>query len=184
MMYVVAHSYSAETRKMIAETVVIARTKLYTSAATIAGLSSGSRMRLSVVSPRAPSVAEASSRLLSICDMAAMPARTPTGMLRNTLHRMSTSAVPVISIGGTLKARMYDTPITVPGIANESMVPNSNADRPTNRWRVRMYAVRMPITAVIGAAIADSLTVVQNEFHAAPAQMMPLPENSIENAFT
>ncbi len=51
-------------------------------------------------------------------------------MLRNTLHRISTSAVPVISIGGTLKARMYDTPITVPGIAKDSMVPNSNADRP------------------------------------------------------
>ena len=45
-------------------------------------------------------------------------------------------AVPVISIGGTLKARMYDTPITVPGIANDSIVPNSNAAWPTKSCRV------------------------------------------------
>ena len=32
----------------------------------------------------------------------------------------------------------------------------------------------MPSAAVIGAAIAESFTVVQNEFHAAPAQMMPV----------
>ena len=44
--------------------------------------------------------------------------------------------MPVISIGGTLKARMYDTPMTVPGIANESIVPNSNAAWPAKRWRV------------------------------------------------
>ena len=56
-----------------------------------------------------------------------MPARTPTGMLRKTLQTTRISAVPVISIGGTLNARMYDTPMTVPGIANDSMVPNSNA---------------------------------------------------------
>ena len=79
---------------------------------------------------------------------------------------------------------MYDTPITVPGMAKDSMVPNSNADRPTKRCRVRMYAVRIPMSAVTGAAIAESLTVVQNEFHAAPAQMMPLLVSSIENALT
>ena len=38
--------------------------------------------------------------------------------------------MPVISIGGTLNARMYETPITVPGIANDSIVPNSNSDWP------------------------------------------------------
>jgi hypothetical protein len=35
-----------------------------------------------------------------------MPARTPTGMLRNTKHMTRIEAVPVSSIGGTLKARM------------------------------------------------------------------------------
>ena len=42
----------------------------------------------------------------------------------------------------------------------------------------------MPMSAVTGAAIAESLTVVQNEFHAAPAQMMPSLVSSIENALT
>ena len=113
-----------------------------------------------------------------------MPARTPTGMLRNTLQTTRIIAVPVISIGGTLNARMYETPMTVPGIANESIVPNSNAPRPAKRWRVSSQAARMPSAAVIGAAIADSLTVVQNEFHAAPAQMRPSGPHSMPNAFT
>ena len=90
----------------------------------------------SVVNPRAPSVVDASSRLLSICAIDAMPARTPTGMLRKTLQTTRISAVPVISIGGTLNARMYETPITVPGIANDSIVPNSNAAWPANFCRV------------------------------------------------
>src|SRR4029079_15718254 len=181
MMYVVAHSYSADTRKMIADKVVIDRTKLYTSAAMTAGLSSGSSTRFNVVAPRAPSVVDASSRLRSICAIEAMPARTPTGMLRNTLQTISTSAVPVISIGGTLKARMYETPITVPGIANDSIVPNSNAARPAKRCRVRMYAVRIPRTAVIGAATAESSTVVQNELHDVPDQKITTLTHSIEN---
>src|SRR6187431_1683207 len=172
MMYVVAHSYCAETRKMTADTVVIARTKLYTSAATIAGFKSGSSTRRNVVRPPAPSVADASSRLEEICAIDAMPARTPTGMLRKTLHATRINAVPVISTGGTLKARMYDTPMTVPGMANDSMVPNSNAVCPAKRCRVSRYAVRSPSTAVIGAAIADRRNVVQNELHAAPAQRM------------
>ena len=113
-----------------------------------------------------------------------MPARTPTGMLRKMKHStISTMPVPVNSIGGTLKARMYDTPITVPGIANESMVPNSNADWPTNFWRVSRYAQRMPSAAVSGAASAESSIVVQNEFHAAPAQRMPWLVHSIAKAF-
>ena len=119
------------------------------------------------------SVFAASSRLRSICAIDAMPARTPTGMLRNTLHATRMIAVPVISIGGTLNARMYETPITVPGMANDSIVPNSNAPWPAKRWRVSSHAARMPSAAVSGAAIADSLTVVQNEFHAAPAHRRP-----------
>ena len=71
-----------------------------------AGFSSGSRMVRSVVKPRAPSTVEASSRLLSIWLIAAIPARTPTGMLRKTLQTTRISAVPVISIGGTLNASM------------------------------------------------------------------------------
>ena len=113
-----------------------------------------------------------------------MPARTPTGMLRKTLQATRIKAVPVSSIGGALKARIYDTPITVPGIANDSMVPNSKAAWPAKRWRVRRYAVRMPSAAVIGAAMADSDTVVQNELHAAPAHRMPWGPHSMPNAFT
>src|SRR5437763_8320076 len=143
MMYVVAHSYSADTRKMIAETVVIARTKLYTSAATTAGLRSGSNTVRKTVNPRAPSVVEASSRLLSICVIAAIPARTPTGMLRKMLQTTSTSAVPVISIGGTLNARVYETPITVPGITNDNIVQNSKAVLITNFYSVSRYTTRM-----------------------------------------
>ena len=42
----------------------------------------------------------------------------------------------------------------------------------------------MPSAAVSGAAIAESLTVVQNEFHAAPAQMRPWRPHSTPNALT
>ncbi len=138
----------------------------------------------STVKPRAPSVADASSRLRSICVIAAIPARTPTGMLRKTLQRTRISAVPVISIGGTLNARIYETPITVPGIANESIVPNSKIDRPTKRWRVRSQAARIPSPAVSGAATAESASVVRNELHAAPAQMSPSGPHSTPKALT
>ena len=72
----------------------------------IAGRSSGTTTRRSVVAERAPSVCEASSSDLSICESVATPARTPTGMLRNTKQMTRIAAVPVSSIGGTLKARM------------------------------------------------------------------------------
>jgi hypothetical protein len=72
----------------------------------MAGRISGSMTRRMVVKVRAPSVSEASSRLLSICDSDAMPERTPTGMLRNTKQITRMAAVPVSSIGGTLKAMM------------------------------------------------------------------------------
>ena len=52
----------------------------------------------------APRVCEASSRLLSSWLIAAMPPRTPTGMLRNTKQAIRITAVPVISSGGRLKA--------------------------------------------------------------------------------
>ncbi len=90
--------------------------------------------------------------------------------------------MPVISIGGTLNARMYETPITVPGMAKDSSVPNSNADWPRKRWRVSTYAVSRPNTAVTGAAIAESLTVVQNELHAVPTQSKPFGPDSTPKA--
>ena len=102
----VASSFSAVTRKITADTVVMLRTKLYTNAATRAGLSSGSTTRRSVVAVPARSMVLASSRLLSICLKLAVPARTPTGRLRNTKHNTMISPVPVSSKGGTLKARM------------------------------------------------------------------------------
>ena len=42
----------------------------------------------------------------------------------------------------------------------------------------------MPSAAVSGAAMAESFTVVQNEFQAAPAQMSPCGPHSMPNAFT
>ena len=43
---------------------------------------------------------------------------------------------PVSSSGATLKATMYDTPITVPGTAKLTSVRNSKARRPVKRCRV------------------------------------------------
>ncbi len=85
---------------------VMARTKLNTSAATMAGRSSGRMTRRTVVKVPAPRVSDASSRLLSSWLIEAMPARTPTGMLRKTKLMMRMMPVPVSSIGGMLKARM------------------------------------------------------------------------------
>jgi hypothetical protein len=45
-----------------------------------------------------------------------------------------------------------------------------------------MYAVSKPSTAVTGAAIADSLTVVQNELHAVPTHSRPLAPDSTPKA--
>ena len=59
-----------------------------------------------VVKLDAPSVSEASSRLLSSWLIDAMPARTPTGMLRKMKQITRMMPVPVSSIGGTLNARM------------------------------------------------------------------------------
>ena len=94
------------TRKITAEIAVIARTKLNTSAARIAGRSSGRITRRNVCQLLAPSVSELSSSDLSSCDIEAMPARTPTGMLRKMKLTTRMMPVPVSSIGGTLKARM------------------------------------------------------------------------------
>ena len=63
--------------------------------------------------------------------------------------------MPVSSIGGKLNAMMYATPITVPGMAKESIVENSNASFPANFWRTNKYAVSSPTAAVSGAAIAE-----------------------------
>ncbi len=101
----------------------------------IAGRNSGRITRRNVVKVRARSISDASSRLRSIWLIAAMPARTPTGMLRKTKQTTRISPVPVSSIGGTLKARIYDTPTTVPGIAKLSIVANSKARWPANRQR-------------------------------------------------
>ena len=97
-------SWRALTRKITALMAVMLRTKLYTSADRMAGRISGSVMRRNVVQEFAPSVSDASSRLLSIWDSDAMPERTPTGMLRNTKQITRMAAVPVSSIGGTLNA--------------------------------------------------------------------------------
>ena len=70
----------------------------------MAGRKSGSTTLRNVCHEFAPSVSELSSRLRSICDMEATPARTPTGMLRKMKESTRMMPVPVISMGGTLKA--------------------------------------------------------------------------------
>src|SRR4029077_2482052 len=92
------------------------------------------------------------------------------------------SPVPVNSIGGTLKARMYETPATVPGIAKLSIVANSKARRPANWRRDRRYAVNRPSSVVNGAAIAETSIVVHSESHADPVNKSPPAVGSIENA--
>ncbi len=71
----------------------------------MAGRSSGSTTWTSVCGALPRRVSEASSRLRSIWLIVAMPARTPTGMFLNTKQMTMIMAVPVISIGGTLKAK-------------------------------------------------------------------------------
>ena len=136
MMYTVARLYFAVARKITALTAVIACVKLNTSVARIAGRSSGRITSRNVRNVDARSVADASSSVLSIWASAATPARTPTGMLRNTKHSTRIAMPPVSSSGGTLNATIYETPITVPGIAKLTSVRNSKARRPAKRCRV------------------------------------------------
>ena len=110
--------------------------KLNTSVARIAGRRSGTTTLNSVRTVDARSVDDASSSVRSICASAATPARTPTGMLRNTKHSTRIAMPPVSSSGATLNATMYETPITVPGIAKLTIVRNSKLLRPAKRWRV------------------------------------------------
>src|SRR6185437_6990409 len=122
MMYTVDRLYFAVARKITALTAVIARVKLNTIVTRIAERSSGMTMRVSVRHVDARSVDDASSSVLSTCASAATPERTPTGMLRNTKHSTRIAMPPVNSSGATLKATMYDTPITVPGTAKLTSV--------------------------------------------------------------
>ena len=86
---------------------------------------------------------------------------------------------PVSSSGATLNATMYDTPITVPGIAKLTIVRNSNARRPTKRWRVITYAESRPTIAVSGAEIAATSIVVNRLSHAEPTNIVPLRSESM-----
>ena len=111
-----------------------------------------------------------------------MPERTPTGMLRNTKQMTRISPVPVSSMGGTLNAKIYDTPTTVPGIAKLIIVANSKARRPAKSRRDSRYAVNSPKMVVSGAAIAETSIVVDRESQADPVKSSPPAPGSIENA--
>ena len=121
----------AVARKITALTAVIACVKLNTSVARIAGRNSGRMTSRSVRSVDARNVDDASSSVLSICASAATPARTPTGMLRNTKHSTRIAMPPVNSSGATLNATMYETPITVPG--NREAHQRQELERPATR---------------------------------------------------
>ena len=136
---------------------------------------------ISVRTVEARSVDDASSSVLSIWASAAMPARTPTGMLRNTKHSTRIAIPPVNSSGATLNATMYATPMTVPGIAKLTMVRNSNVRRPANWWRVITYAESRPTIAVSGADTAATSMVVNRLSHAEPVKRGPPAPHSMPN---
>ena len=73
-------------------------------------------------------------------------------------------------------------PSTVPGMANASSAPNSNARCPANLVRASSHAISRPSVAHSGAAIAASRTVVNSEFHAVPAQTRPCSPHCRSNA--
>ena len=148
----------------------------------IAGFKSGRMTVLIAIQEFARRVSAASSKLLSIWVIEAIPARIPTGMLRNMKHKTMIVAEPVNSNGAVLKAKMYATPITVPGTAKLNIVPSSNRFFPLKLCRDSKYAVRMPKPQVSGAAMLASWSVVQNELHAPPDQTMPPTPDSIEKA--
>ena len=83
----------------------MARTKLNTKAAIIAGFNKGKIIFFNVWKLDAFNVDEASSKWGSSWFIAAIPALTPTGIFLNTNEITRIIPVPVISIGGTLKAK-------------------------------------------------------------------------------
>ena len=104
--YVVATLVPAVARKMTADTVVMARMKLYAVAETMVDRSRGKRTDRRVLKLPARCRADASSRLVEIWLSADIPPRMPTGMARIAMVMIRMIAVPVSSTGGILKARM------------------------------------------------------------------------------
>ena len=64
-------------------------------------------------------------------------------------------------------------PITVPGMAKLSSVPNSKARLPAKFWRDSSQAVSRPMAAVSGAAIVAMISVVLSDGQAAPVKCSP-----------
>ena len=105
-MYAVATRVSAVTKKIIALTVVMARTKLVTKADNNAGFNSGNTIYHNVFQELPFKESEASSRDLSSCPKPAIAARIPIGKSRMTMEITTMMLVPVMYIGALLKARM------------------------------------------------------------------------------
>ena len=104
--YVVATLVPAVARKMTADTVVMARMKLYAVAETMVDRSRGKRTDRRVLKLPARCRTDASSRLVEIWLSADIPPRMPTGMARIAMVMIRMIAVPVSSTGGILTARM------------------------------------------------------------------------------
>ena len=85
-------------------------------------------------------------------------------------------------MGGTFKAIVSRTQMTVPGMAKPSMVPNSTGCVPRKFWRDRGQAVSRPMAAVSGADKVAICSVVQKLFQAEPCQCRPNSPNAIEKA--
>ena len=67
-------------------------------------------------------------------------------------------------------------------MANASKAENSKARCPANCVRASSQLIRRPRPAHSGAAMAASLTVVNNELHAVPAQTRPCAPHCRSNA--
>ena len=72
----------------------------------------------------------------------------------------------------------------MPGIAKESIVPNSKARLPAKSWRTSSQAVRRPMAAVSGAETSAIQIVVQNEDQAEPRQCRPCSVQAMPKALT
>ena len=102
-----------------------------------------------------------------------MPASTATGNFQNTTLATRIATVPVSTRGGTLNARMYPTPTSVPGSAAGSSPSDAITRAPGGRLRSVTYAVTRASTVPITPAATASFTLFQ--IGHAPSAVEPKP---------
>ena len=102
-------------------------TQLMIAPAQTPGSIIGTVTRVNVVISDAPSEIAASSMLGLICPSAAALERTVYGMRRTLNAMIMMSIVPLMRIGGLLKAKRKAMPSTEPGMMNGNIVTVSSA---------------------------------------------------------